>query len=77
MLTKDPSFHARSKHIDVQFHYTRERVDAKDISFKYLPTADMPADIMTKALPRPKHVKFTTLLRLGPPGHCDDSQPPQ
>ena len=46
-LTKDATFHARSKHIDVQFHYTRERVDEKDVTFKYLPTNDMPADIMT------------------------------
>ena len=74
-LTKDVAFHARSKHIDVQFHYTHERVDAKDILFKYLCTADMPADIMTKALPRPKHDKFTALLGLT--GHCDNSLSPQ
>ena len=41
-LTKDVTFHARSKHIDVQFHYTRKRVTAKDVLFKYLPMADMP-----------------------------------
>ena len=65
-LTKDATFHACSKHIDVQFHYTRERVDEKDITFRYLPTNDMPADIMTKALPRTKHEKFTMLLGLRP-----------
>ena len=73
-LTKDPGFHARSKHIDVQFHYTRECVDTKDILFKYIPTADMPADILMKALPRPKHEKFTALLGLGTLIHCDNSQ---
>ena len=35
-LTKDAAFHARSKHIDIQFHYIHEHVDAKDILFKYL-----------------------------------------
>ena len=42
-LTKDPSFHIKSKHINIQFHYTCEHVDAKDVSFKYLPTAAIPA----------------------------------
>ena len=65
-LTKDPAFHARSKHIDVQYHYTRERVENKDISFHYLPTAEMAADIFTKALPRPKHDKFTRMLGVHP-----------
>ena len=74
-LTKDVAFHARSKHINIQFHYTHEHVDAKDILFKYLCTADMPADIMTKALPCPKHDKFTALLGLT--GHCDNSLSPQ
>ena len=73
MLTKDPIFHARSKHIDVQFHYTRERVDEKDVTFKYLPTDDMPADIMTKALHHPKHEKFAALLGLSHTDHCDNS----
>ena len=50
-LTKDPAFHARSKHIDVQYHYTRERVENKELSFHYLPTSEMAADIFTKALP--------------------------
>ena len=67
---KDAAFHARSKHIDVQFHYTHEHVDAKEVLFKYLPTADMPADVMTKALARPKHDNFTTLLGLA--SHCDN-----
>ena len=63
-LTKDATFHAHSKHIDMQFYYTQEQVDRKDIIFKYLPTSDMPADIMTKALPCAKHEKFMKLLGL-------------
>ena len=63
-LTKDPTFHARFKHIDVQFHYMREHVANKDVLFHYLHSSEMPADIMTKALPRPKHEKFTRILGL-------------
>ena len=71
-LTKDATFHARSKHIDVQFHYILEHVAAKEVLFKYLPTTDMPADIMTKALPRQKHEKFSTMLGLRSTSPCDN-----
>ena len=71
MLTKDPTFHAQLKHINLQFHYTQEQVDERDITFKYLPTDDMPADIMTKALHCPKHEKFVMLLGLS---HTDHSE---
>ena len=67
------TFHAHSKHIDVQFHYTWEQVNEKDVAFKYLPTDDMPADIMTKALPHSKHEKFTMLLGLSRTDHCNNS----
>ena len=71
-LTKDTTFHVRSKYIDVQFHYAHECVTAKDIWFKYLSMEDMLADIMTKALPYLKHVQFTIMLGLWPAGHCDN-----
>ena len=50
VLTEDPSFHARSKHIDVQYHFTRERVEAGDVTFKYVRSGDNLADIFTKPL---------------------------
>lgn len=49
-LTEDPSFHARSKHIDVQYHFTRERVEAGDVTFEYIRSEDNLADILTKPL---------------------------
>ena len=65
-LMKNATFHTCSKHIDVQFHYTWEWVDEKDVTFRYLPMNDMPTDIMMKALPHVKHKKFTMLLSLCP-----------
>ena len=47
-------FHARTKHIDIRYHYIRELVADKTLVLEYCPTTEMAADLMTKALPRPK-----------------------
>ena len=57
-IAQNPVFHQRTKHIDIQYHFTRERVEAGDIKLVYIPTADQLADICTKALSKPK---FTDL----------------
>ena len=51
-LSHDPTFHARVKHIDIQHHFIREKVEADIISLVHVPSCDMIADIFTKALPR-------------------------
>lgn len=45
----------RTKHIDVPFHFVRHRVMQGDLEAVYVPTDEMKADILTKALPGPKH----------------------
>ena len=64
ILTKDPSFHTHTKHIDVQYHFIREWVQSNKIAFKYLHTTEMPANMLTKSLAHLKHSKFMAMLRL-------------
>ncbi|THH13391.1 hypothetical protein EW146_g6815 [Bondarzewia mesenterica] len=44
-LARDNAFHARTKHIDICYHFIREAVNAERITLPYCPTDDMAADI--------------------------------
>ena len=46
-------FHACTKHIEVDFHFIRERVIRKDLQVKFVSTMDQLADIFTKGLSSP------------------------
>lgn len=64
-LVKNPEHHNWSKHIDVQYHYTREIMDDSLIAVKQISTNNMVADILTKPLTGEKFVKFKDQLGLG------------
>ena len=59
-LAHNHVYHARTKHIDIQHHYIRDEVAAGRINLQYIPTSEMIADGLTKAL---THAKFHTFVK--------------
>jgi hypothetical protein len=54
-LASDPAACKRTKHIDVQYHFVREQVQAGRIGVVAVSTELQHADVLTKALHAPKH----------------------
>ncbi|MCO5602787.1 hypothetical protein L7F22_056925 [Adiantum nelumboides] len=65
-IARNPIFHARTKHIEVHYHYVRERLSAGQISLDYVPTLDNLVDLFTKTLSREKLEDFRNALGLLP-----------
>jgi len=58
LLANNSVYHARTKHIEVHYHFIREKVLAKEIDPIHVSTKDQVANIFTKALGTNKLRKF-------------------
>jgi hypothetical protein len=59
-LMSNPVYHDRTKHVDIQYHFVREKVEDGLLEFVYCPTTQMAADSLTKGVPK---VKFEQCRR--------------
>lgn len=57
-MTANYALHSNCKHIDIRSHFIREAVRYKINSINYLPTNDMPIDVLIRS-PNPlKHFQW-------------------
>ncbi|XP_071726783.1 uncharacterized mitochondrial protein AtMg00810-like [Rutidosis leptorrhynchoides] len=63
-LSANPVFHARTKHVEVDFHFVRERVAQQKLSVQFITTDDQIADIFTKPLSSPRFLQLRSKLQV-------------
>ena len=63
-LARDHQYHARTKHIDVRYHWIRWVIEQGALHLVYCPTDDMVADVLMKSLPSAKVKHFAAGLGL-------------
>lgn len=61
-IIKNGNINKRSKHIDVRYHYIKEKYDNCEINVKHCSSNDQVADIFTKPLGGVKFNKFKDLI---------------
>lgn len=61
-LAKNPAFHSKTKHIRVQYHFVREKVEEGSVDIQKIHMKDNLADALTKPINNDKYIWCRTLL---------------
>jgi len=63
-IAHNPVQHDRIKHVEVDRHFIKEKLDSGLICTPYISSCEQLADILTKGLPTAVHQKLTSKLRM-------------
>jgi histone deacetylase 1/2 len=66
-LSVNSVFHARTKHVELDYHFVRDMVVKKEIQIHFISSQDQLADVFTKPLPTASFTAFRFKLRIDPP----------
>jgi hypothetical protein len=66
-MSKNPVHHRRTKHIELDVHFVREKVAMGKLRVLHVPSSCQLADIFTKGLPRVLFTEFRDNLAVGSP----------
>jgi hypothetical protein len=65
-LATNNGYHARTKHIDIRYHFVREKIERGAIQLAYIATANQLADFPTKLLPGKRLRYLLEKIGIGP-----------
>jgi hypothetical protein len=63
-IAHNPEHHGRMKHLDLRFYWLRDEIEKVTIRVQHISTNKMPADVLTKSLPRQKLIEMLPMLGL-------------
>ena len=65
MLEKNSVFHAKTKHIDVKYHFIRDMLKDKLMKLVKVHIDDNPTDLRAKGLPPKRFAHYCALMGVG------------
>lgn len=63
-LSANIMFHARTRHIEIEYHFVLEQVAAKQLGIRFISSGNQVADDLTNVLPTQGLSEFRTNLNL-------------
>jgi hypothetical protein len=70
-LSSNPVFHSRMKHVAIDFHFNRQRVQSGALRVSHVSSNDQLADALTKSLPRSQFWVLKDKIGLIDPVHLE------
>ena len=64
VMAKNHIFHAKSKHIELYYHFIRDLVSKRKVNMEFISTNEQPADFLIKAIIIEKFENFKKQLKI-------------